>query len=283
MASVTKHIQLLSLAVLLGTSTLASAQENFVETVSTNDIQTFRQTATNSDLCIRMMAGFPDDSLANRYQFYRLINMMENGVDSGVLDALDHFGARNSFGQDTVIDVVTNLSDPVMLQSAPRYSIGNAAQLIEYAQTCRPFINAQIASIEVAEPSVTEARFEEQLAEDAVYLRALVVQSLESVSAHIHPIHGPAVTRYQNATINIRNEAEFVGFEAELDALSFETLAEMDQQLVVQQQVVEGDIDKEIVSSSTQMVQSMNQASKEESNQKVNYIMWRILNSRVYY
>lgn len=273
----------LILAAVLSLSVPSMAQDQAATTsivsIEQQNMQLIHQTAVNSDLCIRMMAGFPDESLVNRYQFYRLIDMMEDGADSGVNAALEHFGAKNSLGQETVVDVVRNLSDPVMLQSAPRYTVGNAAQLIEYAQQCRPFISAQIASIEVAEPSVTDPLFEEQLAEDAVYLRALVVQSLESVSAQIHPVHGPAVLRYQNATVNIRNEAEFVGFAAELDSLSLETLVELDEKLVLHQDVIEDDIDKEVVSSSNQMVQSMNQSSKEESDRKVNYIMWRILNS----
>jgi len=237
----------------------------------------------HSDLCINMMKDFPDDSLVNRYQLFRLIEMMEVGVDSGVSDALTHFGMKNSLGTDTIVEVVQNLSDPVMLQSQPRYSLGNAAQLINYAQHCKPFISSQIASIEAAEPSVNEGLFQEQLAEDSVYLRALVVQSFESVSAHNHPIYGGAVQRYGDGTVFIRNEAEFAGFEAELDALSIETLEDLDQKLLVHQDIVEEEVDKEIMASSADMVNSMNQASKDEANRKVYQIMCQIVGACTYY
>jgi hypothetical protein len=232
-----------------------------------------------SDLCINMMRDFPDDTLVNRYQLFRLIEMMEVGVDSGVSDALTHFGMKNSLGTETVVEITQNLSDPVMLQSQPRYSIGNAAQLIGYAKHCKPFIASQVASIEAAEPSVNDGLFQEQLAEDSVYLRALVIQSLESVSADKHALHGPAVKRYADGTIWIRNEAEFAGFEAELDALSIDALTDLDQKLMIHRDVVEEEADKEIMSSSSEMVNSMNEQSKIEAQRKTYQIMCQISGS----
>lgn len=236
-------------------------------------------TPQNSEFCAGMMAGFPDDSLINRYQFFRLIQSMKAGVDSDMRAAFTHYGEKTDMGQTGVVETIENLSDPVVLQSSPAYALTNASHLIRYAEDCSPFIASQISSIEFAEPSVTEAAMEEVLAEDAVYLRALVMESLESLSAQNHPIYGPATERYEGATIYIRNEGEFIGFEAELEALTNDTIAEIDDKLALHLQMVEGDIDKETVSTSSDMLESMNRTSKQESHRGVYETLFRILNS----
>jgi hypothetical protein len=227
-----------------------------------------------------MMTGFPDESLINRYQFFRLIQSMKAGVDIDMRGALAHYSEAADMTGMTIVETVQNLSDPVILQSAPAFALTNAGRLIRYAEDCGAFISSQVRSIEYAEPSVTDADMEEVLAEDAIFLRALVLQSLESLSASDHPIYGPALQRYEGATIYIRNEAEFIGFEAELEALTNETIADIDEKLALHLDMVEGDLDKESISTSSDMLESMNQTSKEESHRGVYQTLNRILNSR---
>lgn len=234
----------------------------------------------NSQFCTQMMTGFPDESLVNRYQFFRLIQSMKSGVDSDMRAGLSHYGEKVDLSTENVVDTVQNLSDPVVLQSSPAFALSNASHLIRYAEECNGFISSQISAIEYAEPSVKEASMEEILAEDAVFLRALIVQSMETLSAGDHPVYGPAMRRYEGATIYIRNEAEFIGFEAELDALTAETISEIDDKLALHLSMVEGDINNESISTSSDMLESMNKTSKQESHRGVYNTLYRILNSR---
>lgn len=231
------------------------------------------------DICINLMAGFPDDGgLNSRHQFFLLLQHMAEGTDENTLKAFRHFG-EDTLGKETnIVSVVEAIADTRLQQAVPEQVISHSARLINFAHTCDPYIQSQLESIESADDTLSHSAYKLQVVEDSLFLRESLSNSLESVNASSNELHGALILAYSNYSVKLRDRAELLAFDAELEEITLAAIQELEQKHDVLQKNIEEGTDKELINIGLTMAKDTRTMSTEKIEEEAASIMWRILN-----
>ncbi len=282
---------LITLAFLL-TTTLASAQDSTLpETPVVDDTMSSLAADLNAELgnnvpiaatplqekCITIMSGFPDNGHVPRYQFFKLTQQLTQDVDPTFKSALDYFGDSFVTPETPVTDVIENIANPVFRQAAPEVTIGNMGYLIDFAMDCESYLTGQIESLEAYDNTLSNAEFNIVIAEDALFMRQILSDSMFRVNAQDHDVFGPAVQAYANSLVTTRDEIEFAGFESEMESIEAMFLTDLDGRLARSNDVINNEMDRETLISSIEVAEDLNYEAKRKRKQQMLYTLSRIL------
>lgn len=235
------------------------------------------ETAQRQQFCLERMSGFPVNDPAGRYQFFILTETVGMDVDAATMQSLQHFGQPALPPDVPIVEVIEGIANPVTLQAQPSLTVAQTVALIDFAQTCEPYIRGQIESLAAIEPSFSDPTFNVTIREDALYLRQMAGEALARLDAHTDPVHGVTIAGYDASLLYLRNEIEFSAFESELGDLEGLYLADLDQKLALVNDQINGDMDREVLDSSIMISKDMSEASEKERRRRMTQTLFRIL------
>jgi len=270
---------IISLA-LIGYPSIASAQTgpDLTGTASISDITEIPIAASPvQEKCITIMAGFPDNGHESRYQFFKLAEQLSKDTTPFFRAALDYYGSSTVTVETPVIEVIENIANPVFRQAAPEITIGNMAYLIDFAMDCDEYLNGQIDSLQAFDPALTHTEFNLVIAEDALFLRQILSESLYRLDAQNHEIFGESVQAYDNSLVQTRDQIEFAGFESELESIEALYLADLDGRLARSNDVINSEMNRNSLENALETTDDLNQRAKMESKRKMLETLSRIL------
>lgn len=229
-----------------------------------------------NERCIQMMAGFPDSSPQVRYKFYRLVQATAVGTDDTMMDALVAYGGDMAL--DTpVIETVEAIANPVMRQAAPELIVAQTAHLIGFARECSPFIDGQVRAYLAADESLADPQFNQEIGEDALFLRSVLLDTLYRLEADADPYHGVAVARYQRSLVVQRDEIEFAAFDSELAELEALALGDLGDRLDMANASVNDTLDQGQLDAAIGLSRDMSESYRRESRARMAEVFIQIL------
>ena len=232
------------------------------------------------ETCITIMSGFPDNGHESRYQFFKLTQELTADVSPGLRSAIDFFGDSTVTPETPVTEVIENIANPVFRQAAPEITIGNMGYLIDFALDCETYLSGQIESLEAFDSTLTDADFNIVIAEDALFMRQILSDTLFRVGAQEHDIFGPYVQSYADSLIYTRDRIEFASFESELESLEALYLTDLDGRLARSNDVINNEMDREVLAQSLEITEDMNQDAKRKAKEKMLRTLSSILGGR---
>ncbi len=274
---------------LLGTTTAFAQETQAVENTAAETITQEAQNVGNDvpiaaapqqEKCITIMSGFPDNGHVPRYQFFKLTQELSRDITPMLKSSLDYFGDSFVTAETPVTEVIENIANPVFRQAAPEITIGNMGYLIDFAMDCESYLTGQIESLEAYDSSLTESEFNIVIAEDALFMRQILSDTLFRVNAQDHEIFGPSVQAYADSLVTTRDEIEFASFENELDSIEAIFLTDLDGRLARSNDVINNEMDQETLVSSIQITDDLNSEAKKKRKQTMLRTLSRILGGR---
>lgn len=229
------------------------------------------------DFCINTMAGFPADNQEARYQFFRLTEEMARDVTPEFRNAMTAFGEDKVSPYSPMLNVIEEIANPVLRQAAPEITVGNMAYVIDFANTCEPFITGQIDSLKAYDSALANAEFNAVITEDALFLRQILSDSMFRLGANEDPVFSYATAQYAQALITTRDEAEFSTFEAELDDLEALYLTDLDGRLKRSNDIINEEMDREVLGDAVALSDSLNRSAKKKAKERQLYTLINIL------
>ena len=222
------------------------AQKAAETTVSETEFEIVSGLTTSQDSqerCITIMSSFPNNGALPRYQFLKL------SQDLAIDSSPDFSAALNTYGEapiadDTpILDIVETIANPVIRQAAPEIIIANMDHIIGFAQDCQTYVDGQIQSLRAADSQLTEDDI--VIAEDALYLRQILLESLIRLGADNDAVHGPAIAAYEGSLLRAREDIEFAGFDADITDLEALYLTDLDGRLARSNDIINSEINRE--------------------------------------
>lgn len=230
--------------------------------------------------CITIMSGFPDNGHESRYQFFKLTQALTSDVDPTLRASFDFFGDSFVTPETPVTEVIENIANPVFRQAAPEITIGNMGYLIDFALDCETYLTGQIESLEAFDSTLTDGEFNTVIAEDALFMRQILSDSLFRVNAQDHEIFGPYVHAYAGSLVTTRDKIEFASFETELESLEALYLDDLDGRLARSNDVINSEMDREALANSLEITEDLNQEAKRKSKENMLRTLSSILGGR---
>ncbi|MEO0467310.1 MAG: hypothetical protein AAF216_12275 [Pseudomonadota bacterium] len=227
--------------------------------------------------CIAMMAGFPDDSLASRYQFFRLIQEMSRGMTPEVRMALAAYSSGTVSIEAPVMETIEDITNPVLRQAAPAVTVAQMDHLIGFGTDCATYIDGQVTGLAAADPSLNEPAFNLAIGQDALFLRQILLDSLYRLGADVDPQHGAVVANYQRGLVRLRDDMEFAAFDAELAELEALALGDLGDRLDTANASINDGMYDDSTGSAVRLAKDMSDAARRESQQRMARILIDIL------
>lgn len=227
--------------------------------------------------CIALMEGFPNDSLASRYQFYRLIQDMSRGMTGDVRAAVDAYGEGTVPADAPVMDTIEQITNPVLRQAAPATTVAQLSHLIGFGTECADFIDGQVTGLAAADPSLNEPEFNLAIGQDALFLRQILLDSLYRLGADSDPQHGAVIAAYQRGLVSLRDDMEFAAFDAELAELEALAMGDLGDRLDVANASVNDGMYDDSTTSAVRLAKDMSDAARRDSQQRMAQILVDIL------
>lgn len=225
--------------------------------------------------CISVMQAFPNDDTVPRYQFFKLTEKLSVGASDEFRRALAHFGETKVDAQTPIIDVVEVIANPVIRQAAPDLVIANMGHLIEFNSVCETYIQGQIESLTAFYPALNLD--DPVIAEDALYLRQILSDSLMRLDATSDPVYAKAVNIYATSLITMRDNLEFQAYASEIGDIEALYMTDLDGRLARSNDMINSEIDREVLGDAITLSDDMNeQARKKASRDRVGTLL-RIL------
>lgn len=266
--------KLLLIAGLLGLSAFpATAQVS--EPNVMDPVQQATIAAPSQEYCITVMSGFPNDAHLPRYQFFRLTQEMAVDATPGFRATLGKFGEGDVDATAPITDVIEAIANPVLRQAAPELAISYMDHLIDFATTCEPFIAGQVSSLQAFDPNL--ANDDIVIAEDALFLRQVLSDSLFRLNANTDPIHGAHVRVYANALVRTRDRIEFTSYSADVDELEALYMTDLDGRLARSNDLINSEINRETLGDAVTLSDDMNEQAKQKADREAVQTLLRIL------
>lgn len=256
---------------------LAQATDAAISAPAAAYLPTAEYPNVSPDYCIDSMSGFPTDDQEARYQFFRLTEEMARDITPDLRRALSQYGEGQVPLSTPMLDVIEDIANPVLRQAAPEITITNMTYVIDFASICEPFITGQINSLKAYDSALSDTEFNSVIAEDALFLRQILSDSMYRLGANEDPIYQAAVTQYADSLVATRDVIEFTSFESELDDLEALYMTDLDGRLKRSNDVINEEMDREILGDSIALSDSMNKAEKKKAKQRQLYTLIRIL------
>lgn len=230
----------------------------------------------NQDRCITQMAEFPTDDPTARYQFFRLISDVGYGADAETKALLDHYGQPAVESGTPVLSVIEDIANPVLRQAAPEIVVSSMNYLVDFASACDVYIKGQTESLVAFDASLGNPELNTAIAEDALFLRQILSESLSRLGADEDPVWSLAAQGYANSLVSQRDAVEFAAFETDIAELETLFMEDLDGRLARSNDVINSEMDREILGDSVQLSDDMNEASRKQAKQQRLYRLLRI-------
>ena len=231
--------------------------------------------APSQQYCNTIMAGFPNDDHVARYQFFRLTQDMAQDATPEFRAALAQYGDADVTAETPILDVIEAIANPVLRQAAPEMVIGYMEHLIDFESRCETYLTGQIDSLKAYDSDLV---WEDPIiAEDALFLRQVLGDSLDRAGASNDPVHSYASVQYAQALISTRDNMEFQAFESDIDELETLYMTDLDGRLARSNDIINEEVDREVLGDSVTLSDDLNKDLKSKENQKTLYTLARIL------
>ncbi len=235
--------------------------------------------AAQQEACLTTIAGFPSENTTARYQFFKLTEMMAMDADPDFRAALAHFGDGNVPPETPLLEVLDGIANPVMRQAMPSLTVAQSAYLIDFAVDCRSYVNGQMNSLVAFDESLSHAEFNEIISEDALFLRQILSDALYRLGAASDEVYGPAVTANSASLVHMRDTIEYASFDTSVGELEALYMDDLDGRLAKANDMINGEMDREITGATVAMADEMSEAIREENRRQMLRTLYGILNS----
>ena len=229
----------------------------------------------SQDYCITVMGSFPQGDNEARYQFYKLVSDMSADADADFRTALNAYGENKPSPDTPLLDVIDIIANPVIRQAAPEIVVANMGHLIEFDAKCPGIVAGQIQSLTAFDPSLSAS--DEVIAEDALYLRQILSESLERLGVNDHPIHGPHARAYARSLVTTRDAVEYAAFETEIDDIEALFMTDLDGRLARSNDMINEEANREILDDAVTLSDDMNRDAEDKQKQENIMTLFRIL------
>ncbi len=278
-----KHV-LTSLGALAAMSGPAFAQTETVQVEIAPTQTTQFQTAGASDVavaapsqayCVSIMSGFPNDDTVARYQFFRLTQDIAQDATPQFRATLAQYGEADVSQDTPILEVIEAIANPVLRQAAPEMVIGYMDHLIQFEDRCETYISGQVDSLKAYDADLV---WEDPIiAEDALFLRQVLSDSLDRVGANNDPVHSFAAQQYAQSLITTRDNMEYQVFVSDIDELETLYMTDLDGRLARSNDIINEEMDREVLGDAVILSDDMNKAAREQEKQRTLYTLIRIL------
>ena len=232
--------------------------------------------AQNQDRCISQMAEFPTDDPTARYLFFKLVSDVAYGADNQTRALFDHYGDPAVEIGTPVLSVIEDIANPVLRQAAPEIVVSSMNYLVDFAVTCDVYIIGQTESLIAFDPELKAPEMNTAIAEDALFLRQILSESLSRLGAVTDPNWAGAAQTYSQSLVTQRDAVEFAAFETNITELESLFMDDLDGRLRRSNDVINSEIDRETLGDAVKVAKDLNEAAVERSRQERLFNLARI-------
>lgn len=262
-----KQFLITAAALLLPTAALADIE---VRTLTPASL-----TAEQSETCVTMMSGFPDDSPESRYVFFRLSQELAKDVTPELSQLMTNFMIDNETrrlpADWPMLDVIEDIADPVLRQAAPTQTVASMAHIAYFNALCGPFVQGQVDSLFAFNPALADTDI--MIREDALYLRQILAEALDRLGAS----DTMAAQAYALSLVIERDDIEYIGFEDEIGELETLYMGDLDTKLSRSNDAVNEGMNVESFQDAVALANDMNDQAREQAQKERLYSLVRIL------
>lgn len=230
---------------------------------------------STQEYCINVMSGFPNDDIVPRYQFFKLTTDLAIDATPRFQAALSMFGDGIVNPATPIVEVIEIIANPVLRQAAPELIISHTAHLIDFSNRCSLYVDGQINSLQAFDAKLSND--DRVIAEDALFLRQVLSDSLFRLTANTDPVHGPAVQAYADTLIRARDNIEFQDYASNVEDLEALFMTDLDGRLARSNDVINNELNRETLGNAVTLSKDMNKASKEQADRQSILTLLRIL------
>ena len=252
--------------------------QSFAQTAPAHAVGGGAPAPAAQEQCINVMAGFPSASQSARYQFFRLTQSLAKGATPEFRVAAKYYSSGKVTADTPVAKVIEGIANPVLRQAEPRLVIGQAAYLIDFAETCSGVISGQIKSLQAYDSDLKNAEFNAAIDQDALFLRQILSDALYSENAHENLLYGDAVKAYAKSLVTTRDHIEFSSFESDVSDLEALYMGDLDKRLARSNDLANSEMNNEALSSAVALSDDMSASHKKQEQQRSLQTLIQILN-----
>ncbi len=230
------------------------------------------------DYCITVIGSLPGGDDETRYQFYKLVSDLGADAPEDFRAALSRYGENPPAPDTPLLDVIDIIANPVIRQAAPEITVANMGHLIEFNARCQDAVQGQILSLTTYDSTLFLS--DEVIAEDALYLRQILSESLDRLGASDDPVHGAAARAYSRSLVTTRDAVEYAAFESEIDELEAIFMTDLDGRLARSNDIINEEADRSVLDDAVTLAEDMNEDAEEKQKQRDIETLFRILGGR---
>jgi len=230
----------------------------------------------NQDRCITQMADFPTDDPVARYQFFKLVTEVSYGATPETQALFDHYGQPAVQSGTPVLTVIEDIANPVLRQAAPAVIVSSMNYLVDFSVACEVYITGQTESLAAFDNTLTRPELNTVIAEDALFLRQILSESLSRLGADDDATWSTAAASYTQSLVSQRDAVEFSAFETDIAELETLFMDDLDGRLARSNDVINSEMDREVLGDSIQLSNDLNSAAKERARQERLFRLLRI-------
>ena len=220
--------------------------------------------AEQSETCVTLMRGFPDDSVEERYLFFRLSQELSKGITNDLAATMTRYMAENETrrlpADHPMMEVVEDIADPVLRQAAPEQTVAGMAHIAYFDALCGSFIDGQVSSLQAYDASLLDADL--YIREDALYLRQILAEALDRLGG------GVAVDAYAATLVTERDDIEFTGFESDVGDLEALYIGDLDTKLARSNDVVNEGVSPEAFEDALALAEDMDKQARKQAERE---------------
>lgn len=232
--------------------------------------------AQNQDMCITQMAEFPTEDAVARYQFFKLVQDTTYGADDQTQALMNHYGQPAVETGTPVLAVIEDIANPVLRQAAPEIIVASMDYLIDFAVSCDVYITGQTDSLLAFDATLSNPDFNSAIAEDALFLRQILDESLDALGAKTDPQWQGAASGYAASLVSQRDAVEFQAFESDIAELEALYMEDLDGRLKRSNDMINSEMDREVLGDSIRLSNDLSEAAREKAKQERLYRLMRL-------
>ena len=231
-------------------------------------------TAEQTEQCVTLLSGFPDETTEARYLFFRLSQELAKDItpelSSVMADYMAEHETRRLPADWPMIDVIEDIADPVLRQAAPAQTVAGMAHIAYFNALCGSFVQGQVDSLLAYKPELADSDL--YIREDALYLRQILAEALDRLGADTH-----ATQIYTASLVTERDDIEYTGFESEIDELEALYMGDLDTKLARSNDAVNEGVSSAQFQDAAQMARELNEQARQRMKDERLFSLIRIL------
>ena len=138
------------------------------------------------------------------------------------------------------------------------------------------YIKGQTESLAAFDNSLTNPELNTAIAEDALFLRQILSESLTRLGADEDKTWSTASNSYSRSLVSQRDAVEFAAFETDIAELETLFMDDLDGRLARSNDVINSEMDREVLGDSIQLSKDLSAAARERARQERLYRLLRI-------